>query len=190
MKQSLFLSLGTSLALFYSGGLAALDGHCPPLGPVLPIPTAPSSNPAVQSAVAQAVAALESLTTGFNYSALAVGVKSIHEDKLLLEYHYTPPNVDPRGVQEVDSDTVFRLASASKVFPVLAFLQLKGVYLNDPVTKYLPQLRDLNKEARAQTPIWTVDWDDITLGALASHLGGIGGDSKLHTTCIGAEPYD
>lgn len=120
------------------------------------------------------------MTEGMEGSALAVGVKSIHEDKLLLEYAYTPPNVDPRGVQKVDSDTVFRLASASKVFPVLALLQINGVDLNDPVTKYVPQLRDLNKEARAQTPIWTVDWDDITLGALASHLGGIGGDSEFY----------
>lgn len=180
MQQSRFLSFGGMLLLLHSRVQAALDGHCPPLGPVLPAPTAPSSNPAVQSAVAKAMTLLDDMTAGFNGSALAVGVKSIHEDNLLLEYSYTPPNVDPRGVQKVDSDTVFRLASASKVFPVLALLQLSGVDLNDPVTKYLPQLRYLNQEARAQNPIWTIDWDDITLGALASHLGGIGGDSELH----------
>ena len=160
------------------GALAGLDGHCPPLGAVLPAPRQPSANPAVVSAAVALKSKLASLTASFNGSAVAVGVKSAHEPGLLLEYGYTPPNKDPRGVQIVGSDTVFRLASVSKLFPVLALLKLDGVSLEDPVTKYLPELRGLGKQAREQSPIWTVSWDDITLGALASHLGGIGSDCE------------
>ncbi|KAK0721700.1 beta-lactamase/transpeptidase-like protein, partial [Lasiosphaeria miniovina] len=96
----------------------------------------------------------------------------------MLEYHHTPAEAfrDPRGAQRVDSDTVFRLASMSKLFPVLAFLRLSGVSFEDPITKYVPELRKLDHEARAQTPVWTVDWESVTVGALASHLGGIAAD--------------
>lgn len=78
----------------------------------------------------------------------------------------------------VDSDTVFRLASLSKLFPVLAVLMQKGVDLDDPVTRYVPELRALNQQARDQTAIWKTDWDSVTIGALMSHLGGTPADSK------------
>ncbi|KAF4980692.1 hypothetical protein FZEAL_3360 [Fusarium zealandicum] len=158
------------------GSLAARGGHCPPLGPVLPAPVHPSTHPSVEAAVAALQQNLESTTASYNGSGLAVGVKSIHEKKLMLEFAYTPPTLDPRGKESVDSDTVFRLASLSKVFPVLAILKLNKVSLDDAVTKFLPQLRALNKQARAQNSVWTVDWDDVTVGALASHLGGFGAD--------------
>lgn len=158
--------------------LASLDGHCPPLGAVLPAPRHPSTDGTVKSAVEALEIALESTISALNGSGVAIGVKSIHESNLLLEYTHTPSEYDPRGVSRIDGDTVFRLASMSKLFPVLAVLKLHNVDLNDAVTKYLPELHDLNKQARAQNPIWIVDWDEITLGALASHLGGIPADSE------------
>lgn len=179
-----WLSAGLVASCCSLGVLAGLDGHCPPLGPVLPQPTQPSTHQAVPLATAALKDALDKLTASFNGSALAIGVKSIHESNLLFEYAYTPPIRDPRGVQKVDSDTIFRLGSLTKVFPMLALLKLhdRGVSLDDPVTKYVPELRDLNSQAREQTPIWTVDWDDITLGSLASHLGGIASDSTSATS--------
>lgn len=176
------LNLGSLALSFYSlGALAALDGHCPPLGPVLPAPIHPSDDPAVQSAITAFKALMEEnvKTAVLNTSAIAIGVKSIHEDDLLLEWAFTPPEEfrDPRGVQEVNSDTVFRLASLSKLFPVLGVLLQKGVSIEDPVTKYVPELRELNKQAREQSAVWTCAWDSITLGALMGHLGGIAVDS-------------
>ncbi|GAB1317827.1 Beta-lactamase 2 [Madurella fahalii] len=173
-----WLSAGLAVSCCFLGVLAGLDGHCPPLGPVLPQPTQPSTHRAVPSAATALSDVLEQFTASFNSSAVAIGVKSIHESNLLFEYAYTPPIMDPRSVQKVDSDTVFRLGSLTKVFPVLALLKLhdKGVSLDDPITKYVPELRDLNRQAREQTPIWTVNWDDVTLGSLASHLGGIASD--------------
>jgi len=174
------LNLGTfALSLYFLGALAALDGHCPPLGPVLPAPTRPSADPAVQSAITAFKALMDQKGQVFNTSAIAIGVKSVHEENLLLEWAFTPPEEfrDPRGVQEVDSNTVFRLASLSKVFPVLGVLLQNGVSIEDPVTKYIPELRELNKQAREQTAVWTCGWDSVTIGALMSHLGGIAVDS-------------
>ncbi|KAI3577493.1 beta-lactamase/transpeptidase-like protein [Fusarium oxysporum f. sp. albedinis] len=116
------------------------------------------------------------LPRNHDISLLPIAIKSTYEDDYLLEFANTPPKVDPRGVNRVDSDTVFRLASLSKVFPVLALLKLHKVDFDDAVTKYVPELRALNKQARKQDAVWAVDWDQVTVGALASHIGGIPAD--------------
>jgi CubicO group peptidase (beta-lactamase class C family) len=172
------------------GIFAAQDGHCPPLGPVLPAPTQPSKHEALPAAAAALRGALDQMTATYNSSAVAIGVKSIYETGLLFEYAYTPPNKDKRGAQKVDSNTVFRLGSLTKVFPVLALLKLKdrGVSLDDPITKYVPELRALKRQARKDSPVWTVDWDEVTLGALASHMGGIPSDCELSIRKVVANP--
>lgn len=103
---------------------------------------------------------------------------SIHEAAPMFEYHHSPQNFDPSGVSEVNSDTVYRLASMTKLFTVLGLLRIDNVSFDDPITKYLPELRDIHKEASAQDGIHVVDWDSITLEALAAHQGGIGADCK------------
>jgi hypothetical protein len=134
---------------------AALDGHCLWLGAVLPPPKEPSASPYVKEAVGTFKKRLDEITARLNHSSIVVGVKSIHESKMLLRYTFTPPELDRSGVTKVDENTIFRLVSVSKVFPVLAILKLKdrGVDLHEPVTKYLPEIRDLNKQARSQTPV-------------------------------------
>lgn len=169
----------TALAAKFTVSWAALNGHCPPLGPVLPPPVSASTSPAVAASVATFQQLMDEFTAQYNHSAVAIGLKSIHEDNYLVEYAFTPPNRDARGTQHVDSNTVFRIASVSKIFPVLAILKLHGVSLDDPVTKYVPELLALNNQARENSAIWTVAWDEVTLGALASHLAGVGVDSKL-----------
>ncbi|KAF4450211.1 Beta-lactamase-like protein 2 [Fusarium austroafricanum] len=156
--------------------LAARGGHCPPLGPVLPAPLNPGSHSAVKAAMKTIQEHLEAATSKHQNSSVVVAIKSANEHDYLLEFANTPPNVDPRGVDKVDSDTVFRMASLSKVFPVLALLKLHKVNFDDAVTKYLPELRALNKQARKRDAVWAVDWDEVTIGALASHIGGVPAD--------------
>jgi CubicO group peptidase (beta-lactamase class C family) len=162
------------------GAQAALDGHCPPLGAVLPPPTRPSTHKAIPSAAAKLRAILDQMSATYNNSAVSIGVKSIHEDDLMFEYAHTPANKEKRGAQTIDSDTVFRLGSLTKVFPVLALLKLhdQGVRLDDPITKYVPELRGLKNEGREDNSIWDTQWDDVTLGALASHMSGTASDCK------------
>ncbi|KAH8199700.1 hypothetical protein TruAng_006108 [Truncatella angustata] len=168
---SLFVQYAFLVSGILKGASAALDGLCPPLGAVLPAPKAPSSSLHVQTAAAFLKEALQNATASINGSAISFGIQSIHEAKPIVEFHYTPPESGANGVKEVNSNTVYRLASTSKLFPVLALLRTEGMDLSDPITKWLPELRGLNKQARKPNPIWTVDWDEITLGALASHLG-------------------
>lgn len=59
---------------------------------------------------------------------------------------------------------------------MLAVLKLPGVSLDDRVTKYVPELRDMAVNTPDLDSFPVPAWDDVTLGALASHLGGIGVD--------------
>ncbi|KAK8872864.1 Beta-lactamase 2 [Apiospora arundinis] len=155
-------------------------GPCPPLGPVLPAPVKPSADPDVQAAVKSFESSLTALTAGYNASAVSVAVKSIHEDHPFFNFQYTPPHLNTSGTHKVDADTVYRIASISKLYTVLGVLLLDGVRMDDPVTKYLPQLRNLKREpGEPVNEITTPDWDEITLGSLASHQSGIGSDMPL-----------
>jgi CubicO group peptidase (beta-lactamase class C family) len=168
--------LATALAV---GTLALTDAKiCPPMGAVLPAPQAPSKNKAVKSAVSGLKSALEDeITSLFQTSALSVGVKSIHEDEALFKYHFTPPKPGS-GVQKVGDDTMYRIASVSKLFTVLAALQNSDIDMNASVLKYLPQLN----ETATDDPILSLDWEEVTVGSLAGHLSGLGVDCKLNYT--------
>lgn len=122
-------------------------------------------------------------------AAFAVSLFSAREqDVLLYEKYHTPP-VDV-GVEQVDRDSVFRIASISKVVTVWAFLIAAGDgYLSDPITKHVPELAELVSKRRSRTnddddsivydDIDEVRWEDITLGQLASHGAGIARDREL-----------
>ncbi|KAF4466945.1 beta-lactamase 2 [Fusarium albosuccineum] len=170
------ISTAVSWALLACVAQAASNGYCPPLGPVLPPPTSPSTYPTYGTAADELIAKLKELTSSFNSSAVSIGVRSVHEATPLFEFHHSPPESDPAGVSVVDSDTVYRLASMTKLFTVLGVLRIESISFEDPITKYLPELRDMNEQAPTQDAIHIVDWDSITIGALAAHQSGVGAD--------------
>ncbi|EPS35832.1 hypothetical protein H072_10746 [Dactylellina haptotyla CBS 200.50] len=152
--------------------------NCPPLGPVLPAPKNPYSNPIVKATIEGITAALKSNVTLLgNATALSLGITSIYEDKPMLSFSYTPTVFNKSGTHKVDGDTVFRIGSVSKTFTVLA-LQLLGGKVNmaDPITKYIPELCSLSREQSVKNEVTTVDWHVITLDSMASQLSGIGYD--------------
>ena len=183
VKTSLVL-LGhlAAAAMATTTGGSAPSLACPPLGPVLPAPRSPSADPAVRTAAAALEAALGERES-YNDTAVAVAVQSVHEEAPLLSFYHTPPLRHPNGTAEVGEHTVFRIGSLSKVFTVLGVLLAEGVRWDDPVTKYLPELRDMprGQAGRGTEPadaITTVDWDDVTIGSLATHTSGIGTDCE------------
>ncbi|TQN70743.1 Beta-lactamase-like protein, partial [Colletotrichum shisoi] len=148
---------------------AATPYQCPPLGPVLPKAKNPSTHPAVQAAVSAFIAGLEAETATFTGSAVSIGVKSSVEEGPLVDFHFTPPERDPRGAGAVDAHTVYRLASVTKVLPVLAALQNADLIgWEDSVAKFIPELRDAPKGE-----LDYVDWEDVTVEAAAVHIGGV-----------------
>jgi CubicO group peptidase (beta-lactamase class C family) len=166
----------SKIAAVAAGALTLVDAKaCPPLGAVFPPPQAPGESPLVQKAAAALKTGLEArIVSQFNNSGLAIGVKSIHEEDPLFTYHFTPPNPG-EGSDKVDEDTVFRIASGSKLFTALAARVNEKIDLQASVLKYLPEL---NKTA-GDDDILSLKWEDITVGSLASHLSGVGVDSKF-----------
>ncbi|KAK1485616.1 hypothetical protein CCUS01_03756 [Colletotrichum cuscutae] len=155
MRPSLPLA-ATTLA-----GLAtATPYQCPPFGAVLPAAKSPSTHPS-------------------NASAVSIGVSSAFEApgaEPLVDFHFTPRDRDAQGAQVVDRDTVYRLASVSKVFPVLAALQRDDVVRwDESVASYIPELAE---GAEGRSKVEYVDWRDVSVEAAAVHYAGVGADMQ------------
>ncbi|KAF4446898.1 UPF0214 protein yfeW [Fusarium austroafricanum] len=158
---------------------------CPPLGAVFPAPQAPGESQIVKKAAAALKAGLDSqIGSQFNNSGLAIGVKSLHEDEPLFTYHFTPPSPG-EGAKKIDEDTVFRIASGSKLVTALAAHISDKIDMEASVLKYLPEL---NKTAGTDD-IFSLKWEDITVGSLTSHLSGVGVDSAQDLGIVGSAPW-
>ncbi|KEF53924.1 uncharacterized protein A1O9_09719 [Exophiala aquamarina CBS 119918] len=136
---------------------------CPFIGPTYLQPTNLSKDPTIKAAAGNTTAVLldaiatgllENQTTAFSLTAFST---SDEKSTPFYTFHQTPPILAeaPLGVKNVTGDTVYRVGSLSKVLTVNAHLVADGF-------------------KHFQDPIKSTVWDDITLQALASHMGGIG----------------
>jgi hypothetical protein len=154
-----------------------LLAYCPPLGPILPASEKLLSNTDFQQVVAAINEQLADLTTSYNETALSLGVRSLHDCSPILSFHHTPSIFNISGVHEVDGDTVYRIASVTKLFTAVSVLQLEGkVNLAESIAKYVPDLLNISS---AQTGLSSVDWSTITVESLLSQLSGIEATSRL-----------
>ena len=115
-----------------------------------------------------------------NETAWAIAVFSTADDEPLYERYFTPEY--DVGVPEVNKDSIFRLASVSKVFSVWSFLMEVGdEHFNDPITRYVPELDAICNTSVTGVVYDDIDqvrWNEVTLGQLASHLAGIPRDRE------------
>jgi hypothetical protein len=163
--------------------------NCPLLGPEFPPPQRLSAHPTWKKAVDNITAVFDyidtSNITGVDTFSYSIQIFSTNPGPpILWERHRTAKDLpaNTTGVKKVDGDTVYRLGSVSKAFTVLAFLAEVGdVHWNQPITKYIPELA--NHSARSTSAdfdsVRETDWDDITIGALASQVSGVGRDCML-----------
>lgn len=169
---------------------ASTSSLCPLLGPVFPPPRKISQNSGFRNTVNTFSNTIHQLlSTGnstygpfpINNTAFSLNVFSTFSNAPLYEYYYTTPLLanSSIGTKKVDGDTVFRIASISKLFTVFALLIEQGdANFNDPITKYVPELMDAS--LKPNDPINAVQWKDVTIGALASQMSGIGRDCEVH----------
>lgn len=166
--------LATALLFISFVQIAYSQYHCPPLGPVLPAPQHPSTNANVKAIVQKASATFEQIASTFNETAISIGVQSVFEDAPLANLHYTPKFLNQSGTSAVTLDTIYRIASVSKLYTVLAVLQLNDkIDMSAPITQYVPQLAQLQMAQAQVNNVTTVNWTEITVDALASHLAGL-----------------
>ncbi|MEO7673373.1 MAG: serine hydrolase domain-containing protein [Pyrinomonadaceae bacterium] len=89
----------------------------------------------------------------------------LKNNKVVSEKHYGSANL--KKTQPVDADTIYHWASNTKPFTGIAIMQLRDrglLKLDDPVTKYLPELRAVHNKFGSM--------DDITIRHLMTHSAG------------------
>ncbi|KAI1372149.1 beta-lactamase/transpeptidase-like protein [Hypoxylon crocopeplum] len=156
--------------------------NCPYPGPAFPKPTALASSDVIKTAIANLTATFNARgmdpVTNPNGTSWSIQVFSASdaEDEPVWSHYHTATDLltaDTPGVKSVDGNTVYRLGSVTKIFTILTFLVEAGdTYWNTPVTQWVPELELLARNAQYD-PIMNVDWDQITLQDLASHMAGI-----------------
>jgi CubicO group peptidase (beta-lactamase class C family) len=89
----------------------------------------------------------------------------LKDNKIVSEVHYGSANASTN--QPVDADTIYHWASNTKPFTGIAIMQLRDrglLKLDDPVTKYLPELRGVHNKFGSM--------DEITIRHLMTHSAG------------------
>ncbi|OGM46598.1 putative alkaline D-peptidase [Aspergillus bombycis] len=116
----------------------------------------------------------------------SVGMFSTHDPAAQqLQIHHTSAEVanSSVGIKKVDGDSIYRMASVSKLITVFAgLLELESTDWDRPLTDIFPEMADFVREKSSDfQPVYDAQWDKITLNAIASQMGGIprGGNSEL-----------
>jgi CubicO group peptidase (beta-lactamase class C family) len=162
----------------------------PARGPRFPVPKSFASSSATQDGLQDLTKAFDTyIATGNgtfgpitpNATSFSVALFSTEESGLatpyFYEYHYTAPAYGKKGV---DSNTTHHIGDMTTLFTTWLFLINAGEDMWDaPVTKYVPELAKPTTSTHHNFGI--IEWDKITLGDLAAHLGGIGRYTPMTT---------
>lgn len=164
----------TSLAL-------AKKRICPLQGQQWPSPTDLSREDLFQNATKtlQDIINANITTLPYNESTFSIGMFSTTDDGLLWQYHHTDTSVNTslRGTKEVDADSIYRIASISKIFTIYMWLINDGDRnFNAPITNFLPELSQYVKD---QDYYAAPSWEEITVNDLAMFLAGVARDCRL-----------
>lgn len=158
---------------------------CAPLGAYYPPPNIDLSSKPIQRLVSDFTKKFDDLiqnggsdkygpvnvnTTSFSVVIFG-GDEKLRDDPIVFEYYYTSPE-DQISNKNVTLTTKFPVGDVTMVFTVYAWLAKMGEQWETPITKYLPELADVESP---DAPSWT----DITIGALAGQVSGLSRECKL-----------
>lgn len=138
---------------------------CPPSGPVLPVPPIPSNlDPSGLSSRIDAM--IHDPAAPWNISTTSFSVEITSPKATFFRYHHTADVRHENGTERVDSDTVYRVASVTKVFNVLTLLLNARAELESPISRFVPELEGAEI------------YKDLTLRLLAGSLSGVNRDGE------------
>lgn len=188
MQKSTF-QLYTLWTALLPGARALAFFNCPLPGPIFPAPTNLSLSPTIQSAISNLTSLLQEAISSENSiygpfdstnTSYSLEIFSTYETDPLFVQSYAAPAVSSYeyGSTSIDSNTIYRVGSLTKVFTVYTFLLEAGdLIFNSPITNYVPELALAAQTLNATlNPLNYVSWESVTIGDLASQLGGIGRD--------------
>lgn len=159
---------------------AAKPTICPIQGQQFPAPTGLAEETGFHKFTQEIEDTIKANLTNapFNETTFSLGMFSTTDDGLLYEYHHTDPTVanSTAGTQKVDANSIYRIASITKILTVYLWLIKDGDRrFNDPITDFLPELKQANEVAQQYA---TPDWEEVTVGDLAMYLAGAARDCK------------
>lgn len=176
--------------LFYSAVGTSIMLPQALLMPAFPPPARLNINANFQSAIVELSSSLQMAlsqgTSAFgnftpNATSVSVSLKSTGQEDSVFDFQFTGAglNATAGSTSEVSSDSVFRIGSISKLITVYALLLNNGLdHWEQPITKYVPELRNYAQNTGNGSQIDHVNWEDVTIGDLASHMSGIGVNCK------------
>ncbi|KAI1173794.1 beta-lactamase/transpeptidase-like protein [Nemania sp. FL0916] len=158
------------------------------LGPIDPAPVDISSNSsAVRTQWNNLTSTLEghlsgkepvAALSGLENITFSLGLFSLHDcHATSLQYHHTGPDVrnSTYGVKKVDGNSIYRVASMTKVMTVYAgLLLLDPKDWNKPMTEIFPEVASLPQD----DPVHHIQWNTITPFSLASQISGVPANAR------------
>ena len=137
--------------------------------------------PALQKALAEFKTLYE---TGLRDNGIVgSGVMIVRGGRVLMRDFYGSANLEKS--QPVDEQTIYHWASITKTFTAIAIMQLRDrglLSLDDPIVKYVPELRDVHNEFGSM--------EVITIRQLLSHSAGFRGATWPWSEGEPWEPYE
>ncbi|PKK48887.1 hypothetical protein CI102_5453 [Trichoderma harzianum] len=132
--------------------------------------------------------------SGITNLTFSLGLFSLHDPAATkLQYHYTAPEIAsaPNGTHKVDANTIYRVASVTKVLTVLTgLLELNDSDWNRPLTEILSPLKEFAKKKNGERdPVYTVEWDKVTPNALAAQIAGVPRDGFPDTSDLAFQAF-
>ena len=114
---------------------------------------------------------------GLENVTFSIGLFSLNDPSVSdLQFHYTSQEVAqaPNGTNKVDGDTIYRVASITKLFTVLTgLLQLNSSDWDLYVSDVFPEIIELARQTSDDNIVDTIQWDNIMLKTLASQISGL-----------------
>ncbi|KAK2012168.1 beta-lactamase [Colletotrichum eremochloae] len=181
MLRTSALGLLTSTIVAAATAASVPTDEVPLLGPSFLSNFDPTDSDHIRDATESFPGVIEALFEGGELNktdlVFAVDVFSAATNKSLYSYYHVGED-GKAGLtsRELNDGTIGRIGSVSKLFTAYAILAKAGVeVLDHPVTKYIPELLGNSSDDSFDR----IRWDDITVGALASHQVGSGGAGGL-----------
>lgn len=161
----------TSIALLYPA-LCLANLECRPEGPVVPKPTNLLNSTTFTKAADHLTTTLDQALYGdikagwaVENASFSLALVSLDQESPgipIWEYHHLA-EANVKGTKHLNRDSQYLVGSVTKAFAGLALIK-SGLSLDDPVTDFLPQLK--NSSSR-------VPWNTISLRSLGNHLAGL-----------------
>ncbi|KAK8050012.1 hypothetical protein PG994_011742 [Apiospora phragmitis] len=138
------------------------------------------------------------ILAGLNKHTFSLGLFSTRDSEAAgcLQYHHTGLDVknSSNGVDTVNGESIYRVASLSRLFTVFAgLIELKPQAWSSPLAEIFPEIAGLPNN----DPIRHIDWHAVTPLSLASQISGVPRDGKpfdagdfWYTLLAGEPPVD